>query len=104
MEKDFDLEKFVNSFDLDDLLFGGHSKLRRCNLGPKSLMIVRRVQEILKQYPGMRPTLRQIYYRLVASQQIKNSKSSYNRLSAILSQAREEGHIDPDAIEDRVRR
>lgn len=52
----------------------------------------------------MRPTLRQVYYRLVASQEIENSRSSYNTLSAILTQAREEGRINPDAIEDRNRR
>lgn len=78
--------------------------MRNSNLGPKSLGIVEKAKEIIDQYPGMKLTLRQIYYRLVASQEIKNSRSSYNSLSSILAQAREEGLIDPESLEDRVRR
>lgn len=102
-----ELFKKANSMFGGDILssvFGGSGGRRRCNLGPKSMRIVYLVQDILEQYPNMKLTLRQIYYRLVASQEIKNSRSSYNRLSGILAQAREEGLIDPEAIEDRMRR
>lgn len=78
--------------------------MRNSNLGQKSLRIIEKAKGIIDQYPGMKLTLRQIYYRLVAGQEIKNSRSSYNYLSSILAQAREKGHINPEAIEDRVRR
>lgn len=78
--------------------------MRSCGLSPRSLSIVEKVKEILNEYHGARLTLRQIYYRLVASQEIKNSRSSYNSLSSKLAQAREKKLISPEAIEDRNRR
>lgn len=61
------------------------------------------VRRILEEYPGMRLTLRQIYYRLVANQTIENNISQYKYLSSILVQARYSGDIDFHAIEDRTR-
>lgn len=77
---------------------------RRNKLGRKSLRIVDLANDILAQYPNIRPTLRQVYYRLVASHEIESSKSSYNSISAKLTRAREEGLIPPDALEDHGRR
>ena len=61
------------------------------------------IQGVIKQYPGLKMTVRQIYYRLVAGQKLPNSMSSYNRVKRILTEARLEGQVSFDAIEDRTR-
>ncbi len=65
--------------------------------------VVNRVQSIIDEYAGMRLTLRQIYYRLVAAQRIRNVLSQYKGLSRVLVAARWDGRIDPSDIEDRTR-
>ena len=59
---------------------------------------------IIQQYGGMKLTVRQIYYRLVAAQLIPNSISGYQRIVKALGMARKAGAISYDAIEDRTRR
>ena len=49
-------------------------------------------------------TVRQVYYRLVATQEIDNTKSRYNAVCNALKDARKEGLIPWDWIEDRMRR
>ena len=49
-------------------------------------------------------TVRQVYYQLVARQIIKNQDSQYKRISRILVDARKDGAIPWDWIEDRLRR
>ena len=49
-------------------------------------------------------TVRQVYYQLVARQIIKNQDSQYKRISRILVDARKDGAIPWDLIEDRLRR
>jgi len=61
------------------------------------------VNRIIGEYAGMRLTLRQIYYRLVAAQVFPNRVSSYKLLSDVLARAREKGQVPWDAIEDRTR-
>ncbi len=61
------------------------------------------VQGIIAEYAGMRLTLRQIYYRLVAAQFFPNVLQSYKWLSTVLVDARKDGDIDYNAIEDRTR-
>lgn len=61
------------------------------------------IQNVIKQYPGLKMTVRQIYYRLVAAQKLANSMSSYNRVKRILTEARLEGKVRFDDIEDRTR-
>lgn len=61
------------------------------------------VRGIIGQYAGMRLTLRQIYYRLVAGQVILNVLSSYKRLSDVIARAREAGLVPWGSIEDRTR-
>lgn len=61
------------------------------------------VNQILAQYPSMRLTLRQIYYRLVAGHNYPNKRSSYNQLSSQLVKAREQGEVNERRIEDRTR-
>jgi hypothetical protein len=64
--------------------------------------IVEAVNKILAEY-DFPLTLRQIYYRLVASSLIRNKRSAYNQLSKTLVRARENGDVDDTRIEDRAR-
>lgn len=48
-------------------------------------------------------TVRQIYYQLVSKHFIQNVRSQYQRVSKILVNARHNGDVDWDAIEDRTR-
>jgi hypothetical protein len=61
------------------------------------------VQGIISEYTGMRLTLRQIYYRLVAAQFFANAIASYKWLSTVLVDARKDGAISYGSIEDRTR-
>jgi hypothetical protein len=61
------------------------------------------INRILTEYPGMRVTVRQIYYRLVARRHIENNPREYDRVQDLLTKARYAGLIDWTAIEDRVR-
>ncbi len=63
------------------------------------------VQSVLEEYKGMgiTVTLRQLYYRLVAQNIIKNRLREYKNLGELLSKARLAGLIDWNQIEDRVR-
>ncbi|MBA7612763.1 hypothetical protein ES703_20003 [subsurface metagenome] len=65
-------------------------------------VIIPRVQELLASF-SYRPTLRQIFYRLVAALLIPNTEVTYKSLSRALVLAREEAIIDPLAFEDRIR-
>jgi hypothetical protein len=58
---------------------------------------------VISQYSGMKLTIRQIYYRLVAGQVMPNLVSSYKKLVNALTFARRDGSVDYEAIEDRTR-
>lgn len=62
--------------------------------------------QIIKEYlgQGLRLTLRQLYYQMVANHGLPNLEKSYKNLSTVVSDARLAGLMDWDAIEDRVRR
>lgn len=64
--------------------------------------IINAVNEVIEQY-NMPLTLRQIYYRLVSRNLIENKLNSYKSLSRILVEAREQGLVPEDMIEDRAR-
>ncbi|MBA7475677.1 hypothetical protein ES707_11050 [subsurface metagenome] len=64
--------------------------------------IIPKVKELLDSY-SYRPTLRQIFYRLVAALLISNTEPTYKSLSRATVVAREEAIIDPLAFQDRVR-
>ena len=51
---------------------------------------------------GYRPTLRQVFYRLVSDQWIPNTEASYKRLSSLTAEARRDGWFPPlaDATRD----
>ncbi len=64
--------------------------------------IIPKVKELLDSF-SYRPTLRQIFYRLVAALLISNTEVTYKSLSRATVVAREEAIIDPLAFQDRVR-
>ena len=69
-------------------------------------MVVDIVKEEIIPYferEGVKPTLRTIFYALVSRNIIPNTKSSYQRLSRVLVEARKEGIFAWDFIEDRTR-
>ncbi len=65
-------------------------------------VIVPRVGEIIGGY-SYRPTLRQVFYRLVAALLIPNTETTYKSLSRATVLAREQEIIDPLCFDDRVR-
>lgn len=65
--------------------------------------ILNEVVSIIEQYGGVKLTVRQIYYRLVAKQVLVNRLSSYQYLVKLLVSARKEGRIEYTDIEDRTR-
>ncbi|MBA7543137.1 hypothetical protein ES705_35464 [subsurface metagenome] len=65
-------------------------------------VIVPRVKEIIGGY-SYRPTLRQVFYRLVAALLIPNTEVTYKSLSRATVLAREQAVIDPLCFDDRVR-
>jgi len=65
-------------------------------------VIIPKVKELLGSF-SYRPTLRQIFYRLVAALLIPNTEVTYKSLSRATVDAREEALIDPLAFQDRVR-
>ncbi len=65
-------------------------------------IIVPKVTELLAGF-SYRPTLRQIFYRLVAALLIPNTEVTYKGLSRATVVAREEAIIDPLAFQDRIR-
>lgn len=68
----------------------------------KRQLMIEETKKIIEQY-STRLTLRQIYYRLVSKHTIPNTKSQYQYLSKVLVEARHNGSIPFDAIEDRTR-
>ncbi|MBA7467597.1 hypothetical protein ES708_12048 [subsurface metagenome] len=65
-------------------------------------IIIPKVKELLDSF-SYRPTLRQIFYRLVAALLIPNTEVTYKSLSRATVVAREEATIDPLCFQDRVR-
>ncbi len=83
---------------------------------PETITIIERANEILDEYAeqGFNLTLRQLYYQFISrdlfpdsyidpTEGTKNNISSYNKLKAIVSAAREGGMIDWDRLVDRGR-
>jgi len=64
----------------------------------------RQVQGVIEEFRDYWPlTLRQVYYQLVAAGVIENNRNSYQKLSRNLSQARLDGSVPWEALEDRAR-
>lgn len=71
----------------------------------KTLAIIECANRIIEEYQadGLTLTLRQLYYQFVAKDLLANTERNYKRLGNIISDGREAGLIDWDAIEDRTR-
>jgi hypothetical protein len=75
------------------------------NFQKPTLLLIEKCNDILDAYhaDGYDMTLRQLYYQLVASDEIPNKQSEYNRLGSIVNDARLAGLIDWNYIVDRTR-
>lgn len=71
----------------------------------KTKKLIQSIDELMTSYSknGMKITVRQVYYQLVARNIIENSKKHYDRISEIVSAGRMTGLLDWDCIEDRTR-
>ena len=80
-------------------------QFRSIKFQKKNLNLLEKIKQILKEYDekGIKVTLRQLYYQLVARGLISNNIKDYAKLSGLLTNARYTGLIDWEAIEDRTR-
>lgn len=71
----------------------------------KTLRIIQLCDEIVTEYmsKGLRLTVRQLYYQLVARGHIENTVKSYDNILVAVGNARMAGLIDWEGIEDRTR-
>lgn len=69
----------------------------------KSIVKIDHVNSIIDEYRGKSLTLRQVFYQLVARGFVENSKNEYDKLGALISNARYAGLIDWNVIEDKTR-
>ena len=67
--------------------------------------LIKRIDEIASEYyaQGMKITVRQVYYQLVARGIMENSKSAYEKISDLVADGRMAGLLDWSMIEDRTR-
>ena len=67
--------------------------------------LIHLANEIVRDYAnqGLNLTLRQLFYRFVATGNLPNEQREYNRLGRVINDARLAGLLDWDAIEDRGR-
>jgi hypothetical protein len=75
------------------------------NFRQASLDLIKKCNAILRRYTaaGYDMTLRQLYYQLVAADEIPNNPRSYDNLGALVNDARLAGLIDWDFLVDRTR-
>lgn len=78
---------------------------RSINFRPATLRVIEQANEIARDYAGQgfSLTLRQLYYRFVAQDLIRNRQSEYKRLGSIINDARYAGLFDWNLITDRTR-
>lgn len=78
---------------------------RNQSLKPATLAMIETCNGIIEEYQeqGLRLTLRQLYYQLVSRNLIRNVQTEYKRIGSLVSDARLNGLMDWNAIEDRVR-
>ena len=70
-------------------------------LHAKTVELIEAAQAVLAEYNPQ--TVRQVFYALVSSQALKNTKAEYNRTINALVKARKDGTIPWEWIEDRLR-
>jgi hypothetical protein len=78
---------------------------RDCNFKDDRRALIDRANDIIDTYrsQGYTLTLRQLYYQFVSRDLIPNTERSYKNLGSAISDARDAGLIDWEAIEDRGR-
>jgi len=81
--------------------FRANAGISKMNLGKLDI-----INNILDDYrnQGLRLTLRQLYYQMVARDIIPNNMSEYKKVINLCTKGRMGGLIDWDSIEDRLRR
>jgi hypothetical protein len=81
------------------------TRYKDLNFRGEKLAIIEKANEIIETYraQGYTLTLRQLYYQFVARALIPNSERSYKNLGTAVSDGRDAGLIDWNAIEDRGR-
>jgi len=88
----------------DDILKGVKAvSKQRYDSGFDDYELVKYTKEIMETYPNLKFTVRQIFYQLVSKHGYPNTKSAYNRLSNVLTKAREDRLVDPERIIDQSR-
>lgn len=80
-------------------------QFRNKRFSTKNRNLLQKCLSILNEYEqkGIKVTLRQLYYQLVARGIIPNLDKEYHKLSGILTDARYCGFVDWKAVEDRIR-
>lgn len=80
-------------------------KYTSINLSAGKLDFIAAINPIVDEYidAGLRLSVRQLYYQLVARGLVENTVQSYKRVASIISDGKMVGLIDWDAIEDRTR-
>lgn len=75
------------------------------NFRGDTLNLIETANAIIDDYQarGYELTLRQLYYQLVSRDLIPNTEKSYNKLGSTISNARDAGLVDWNAIVDRTR-
>jgi len=68
----------------------------------KTIKLIEAARDVLAENQPM--TVRQVYYQLFSGQVIENNRSAYQAVSSALVDARQEGLIPWEWIEDRLRR
>lgn len=74
-------------------------------ISAERMELIVEANKIIQEYQdeGYSITLRQLYYQFVSRNLLENSKNSYQRLCAVMRDARMAGLVDWDAIVDRTR-
>lgn len=75
------------------------------NFRPASVELIKKCNRILRRFAaaGYDMTLRQLYYQLVAADEIPNNPRSYDNLGALVNDARLAGLINWNSLVDRTR-
>lgn len=80
-------------------------QFREKKLSKEKLILLHQMEVIIVEYQSqeIKLTLRQLYYQLVARGLIPNQVKEYQKLSCLLTDARYNGDVDWEVIEDRIR-
>ena len=72
---------------------------------PVTFALIDQLNAIIDEYQpqGLRLTVRQLFYQMVARGLIENTEAEYRKIGRLVTNGRDSGRIDWDAIEDRTR-